>query len=401
MSKPEDKDIKNIYAEPTHATISIKAPPVESKIIRGSNFRENEKHYINAPVIEREESYRMARQSKHMNEVSKIASGTAPFIIDGLGNVVYSYGETKGTISAELAEDIELSASTLQLVDMIGYTANLNGLNNKHIFISFKDYKEIKGLKNLRRARESMKDFANSLFNVRFNIDSKFYGKEVTFNIVQVTALDKVDYLKSNYVDINELARKGGLDIILNEFYFNLLKDSKPLPLHVNYFKLDPRYDANSITIYRKMAELKAMNIGKPNENIYSVKTLLNATGIPSKEEVDNSGRQVYQRIIEPFYKALEKLNFVDWCLIHADNTPYSDDDFNPSKNISGDNITKAGVTYEQFIKSKVVASWKEYPNEQKLRELKQERNKKAIQRAENKIINAKVKKKLSQKNSL
>lgn len=387
MSKTEDKEVTIVYAEPTHATISIKAPPVEPKVIRGI-INNAEKPYENVPVINRDDSYKMARQSKHINEVSKIASGTAPFIIDGLGNIVYSYGDTKGTITADLADNIELSASTLQLVDMIGYTANINGLNNKHIFISFKAYKEIKGLKNLRRARESMKDFANSLFNVRFNIDSKFYGKEVTFNIVQVTALDKVDYPKSNYIDINELSRKGGLDIILNDFYFTLLKDSKPLPLHVNYFKLDPRYDANSITLYRKMAELKAMNIGKTNENIYSVKTLLGATGIPSKKEVDTSGRQIYQRIIEPFYKALEKLNFVDWHLVHADNTPYSDDDFNPSKNMAGDTITKAGVTYEEFITSKVIAHWKEYPREQELRELKKTRMQKAIKRAENKKIN-------------
>lgn len=386
MSKTEDKDITVIYAEPTHATISIKAPPVEPKIIRGT-LNKLEEPYKNVPVILREESYAMARQSKHMNEVSKIASGTAPFIIDGLGNIVYSYGETKGTISADLADDIELNASTLQLVDMIGYAANLNGLNDKHLFISFKTYKEMKGLKNLRRARESMKDFANSLFNIKFNIDSSFYGKDITFNIVQVTALDKVDYKKSNRININELARKGGLDIILNEFYFKLLKDSKPLPLHIDYFRLDPRYHSNSITIYRKMAELKAMNIGKPNENIYSIKTLLGATNIPSKEEVDNSGRQIYQRIIEPFYKALEQLNFVDWYLVHADNTPYSDDDFNPSKNMAGDTITKAGVTYEEFMQSKVIARWIEYPREQELRELKQTRMQKAIKRAENQKI--------------
>ena len=52
------------------------------------------------------------------------------------------------------------------------------------------------------------------------------------------------------------------------------------------------------------------MNIGKNNEDIISVKALLSdAPYIPSYEKVMKTGRQLNQRIIEPFERDMDALS--------------------------------------------------------------------------------------------
>ena len=96
----------------------------------------------------------------------------------------------------------------------------------------------------------------------------------------------------------------------------------------VNIFTLDISKNPHSYYICRKIAEHLRMNLGKPNENIISIKTLVESCpGLPKYETVSQTGRQVNQRIIQPFVRDLEELEkFFDWEFCNNKQQPLTDE---------------------------------------------------------------------------
>ena len=105
------------------------------------------------------------------------------------------------------------------------------------------------------------------------------------------------------------------------------------------------------------------MNIGKPNEDIIAVKTLLEAANFPKYEDIKDKG-QIAQRIIEPFNKNLNALSdILSWEFCQAKGAALDD--------------TDDQFIYKKFSKLNVHVFWKDYPDQARLIE---RRNKRIVQ---------------------
>ena len=87
----------------------------------------------------------------------------------------------------------------------------------------------------------------------------------------------------------------------------------------------------------RRISEHKRMNLGKSNEDVISVKTLIEACpNYPKYEDVRESNRRLTHRLIKPFERAMNTLIGAfswDYCKDHPKN-------------------------YEEFISAKVKITW-------------------------------------------
>lgn len=123
------------------------------------------------------------------------------------------------------------------------------------------------------------------------------------------------------------------------------------MPLCKEIFALDTQKYPHSYHLFRKIQEHKNMNAGKRNENIISVKALLNAAnGIPPPEEVKN--RNYKARIKKPFEDNMNALQLITW--------KYQND--NPD------------MDFDTFLNSNVIIDWKSYPDQTKRLQAKAEK---------------------------
>ena len=95
------------------------------------------------------------------------------------------------------------------------------------------------------------------------------------------------------------------------------------------------------------------MNVGKKNEDIMAVKTLLAAApNLPSYEEVMNTDRALNRRIIEPFERDMDALeDTLTWTYCHSNNSPLTDEEL-------------ASFSYDTFLSLLIKTDWKLYPDQ-------------------------------------
>ena len=148
--------------------------------------------------------------------------------------------------------------------------------------------------------------------------------------------------------------------VTLSDEFAEILSRAYPMPFPLALFRIKSDKYPNSYYILRKIAEHKNMNLGKPNENTLSVKTLLSASPvIPTSEEVRTSNNHsIYGRIFKPFCRdvkyACEVVNLSGFYLTYKGNR--IDDIPNGLK----------GFSFEDFQSEVYVhlpALWPDYPN--------------------------------------
>ena len=125
------------------------------------------------------------------------------------------------------------------------------------------------------------------------------------------------------------------------------------MPYPAQLWRINQKRNPNSYYFLRRIAEHKNMNIGKKNEDIISVKTLLSASPyLPKRADVAKAGRQLKQRIIDPFERDMDELEeTLLWEYCHSNNTPLTDEELQ-------------NFSYELFEKLLVKITWKRYPDQ-------------------------------------
>ena len=128
---------------------------------------------------------------------------------------------------------------------------------------------------------------------------------------------------------------------------------AKQIPYPSQLQTLNSKRNPNSYYFLRKIAEHKNMNVGKKNEDIIAVKTLLSvAPHIPTYEEVMQTSRALTRQIIEPFERDLDALEeTLSWTYCHSNNTPLTDEEL-------------ATLSYDTFKGLLIHTEWKDYPDQ-------------------------------------
>lgn len=260
----------------------------------------------------------------------------------------------QGTISGEYVEmQTPLSkdnttilspwtVSTSQLFDRLIVEFTETGAKSRVITLSLDDYMQSRGLKDRKETRKQVKSDLHTLRTSAVSF-KEYSGKgkkrqEVAFTDVNIAEAVGID-------------RNGKIMLTLTPSIYELLKQSYVMPLPQECQKINSKRNPNSYNLLRKIAEHKNMNIGKPNEDIISVATLLKCCpAIPSYEKVKNSDRHFTDRIIDPFCRDMDALKTISWEFCNANNEPLTD--------------RQLAMNYDVFSKLNVHITWQQYPDQ-------------------------------------
>ena len=246
-------------------------------------------------------------------------------------------------------------------MDALTVALTETGAKSPVVALSLEEYMEKRGLKDKKEARKQAKDDLETLFNATISFKEKRKkGQEQDFHDIRI--------LDSKGI------RKGIINVSFGTAFYNILLGYPIMPYPAQLWALNSKRNPNSFYLLRKIAEHKNMNVGKKNEDIIAVKTLLAvAPNLPSYEEVMNTDRALSRRIIEPFERDMDALeDTLTWTYCRSNNTPLTDEEL-------------SSMSYDTFISLLIKTDWKQYPDQTARLKRKAERIEQAEQRKKRK----------------
>jgi len=309
------------------------------------------------PTGEREKrTFSTIRQGTATNTLTKIKPSTKRNTI--IDTITGTATITQGNLSITIPDFTKLKGfrtSTYQLLDALTVALTETGAKSPAVALSLEEYMKKRGLKDKKEARKQVTDDLETLFNATISFKEKRKnGQEQDFHDIRI-------------IDSKGI-RKGIINVTFGTAFYNILLGYPIMPYPAQLWELNSKRNPNSFYLLRKIAEHKNMNVGKKNEDIIAVKTLLAAAPyLPSYEEVMNTDRAISRRIIEPFERDMDALeDTLTWTYCHSNNTPLTDEEL-------------SSMSYDTFISLLIKIDWKQYPDQT----ARLERKAKRIEQAE------------------
>lgn len=294
------------------------------------------------PTGEREKStFSTIRQGTATNTLTKIKPSTKRNTI--IDTITGTATITQGNLSITIPDFTKLKGfrtSTYQLLDALTVALTETGAKSPAVALSLEEYMKKRGLKDKKEARKQVTDDLETLFNAKISFKEKRKkGQEQDFHDIRI-------------IDSKGI-RKGIITVTFGTAFYNILLGYPIMPYPAQLWELNSKRNPNSFYLLRKIAEHKNMNVGKKNEDIIAVKTLLAAAPyLPSYEEVMNTDRAISRRIIEPFERDMDALeDTLTWTYCHSNNTPLTDEEL-------------SSMSYDTFISLLIKIDWKQYPDQ-------------------------------------
>lgn len=198
--------------------------------------------------------------------------------------------------------------------------------------IPLNEYMELRGLKDEKEARKQIKSDMEVLKAIKF--DYKGTGKR------------KSDWLSISLYGGRDGIYKGVIEFMFSKDFYASIPENQFMFMPREYFSTRDKYNPHTSYFIRRIAEHKRMNLGKTNENIIGVETLINSSPLfPKYEDVKY---RFTQFILTPFEKDMDVIKSIKW-------------------HYSGEQPT----SYNEFIDSSVVITWVDYPDVGKLTQRK------------------------------
>lgn len=315
------------------------------------------------PIGDKEKStFSTIRQGTATNALTKVKPSTKKnTVIDPItGTATITQGSLTITIPdltiPDFTELTGFKTSTYQLLDALTVALTETGAKSPVVALSLEEYMAKRGLKNKKEARKQATADLETLFNAKISFKEKRRkGQEQDFHDIRI-------------IDSKGI-RKGIINVSFGTSFYNILLGYPIMPYPAQLWTLNANRNPNSFYLLRKIAEHKNMNVGKKNEDTIAVKTLLAvAPNLPSYEEVMATGRQLNQRIIEPFERDMDALeDTLTWTYCHSNNSPLTDEEL-------------ASLSYDTFKSLLIKIDWKQYPDQTARLERKAEQIAKAEQ---------------------
>lgn len=199
------------------------------------------------------------------------------------------------------------------------------------------DYMELRGLKDEKEARKQIKSDMELLKAIKF--DYKGTGKS------------RGDWLSLSLYGGRAGIYKGIIEFMFSRDFYASIPENQFMFIPKEYFSTKDKYNPHTAYFIRRIAEHKRMNLGKANENIIGVDTLISSS--PTFPKYEDVYYQFTQKILEPFERDMDAIGSIKWH--YAEGQP--------------DN-------YNDFTISSVVITWVDYPEVKKLLENKKGRGK-------------------------
>ena len=277
------------------------------------------------------------RQGVMTNQLTKIVANkdnTKLDVFTGISIYQKNQDFQLNFINTDFSQVRGYTATTSILLDILIYKLTQTGANSPTITITLDEFMRLRGLKNKKEARKQINADLETLFNCRVSFSDTTSGKY------------------KNYLDIHILDSKGIKNSIitatLGSSFYMLIKNYPLMLMPLNIFALDLKTNPHSYYISRKLSEHLRMNLNKPSENIISVRALVESCPLlPTYDEVSQAGRQVNQRIIQPFIRDLTELeDYFKWEFCNAKGKPLTPEQIELSD-------------YDTFINLYIQFEWK------------------------------------------
>lgn len=296
-------------------------------------------------------NFKKIKQGNATNTLTKLrdVEGKTAIVDAVTGTATIRKGRFSVTIS-NYEKLPRLKTSTYQLLDIITVAFTEAGGESPTVIVPLSVYMEWRGLKDRKGARKQVKEDLKVLRHLGITGEEKRGKRTETYSFV-------------NIADSGELRRNGDIVFTFTSTFYNMLLKYPIMSYPVQLLKLNNKRNPNSFYLLRKIAEHKNMNVGKKNENIIAVKTLLAvAPFILSYEEVMEADRAVNRKIIEPFERDMDAFEEVlSWEYCHRNGQPLTDAELQ-------------ALNYDIFKGLLVKLSWKSYPDQTARLEKKKKR---------------------------
>lgn len=297
MPKEEDhKPEKGIIANATE--IDVLTPPKAAQAL---------------PLEEKEpqaEFYNMA-QGKGTNALARVTGNS--FKIDPMAPDK-ARAEVDGVVIITNNINMTMNANTLRVYDIlvsemtptlphVGTTGDdvpLEAIDRaRHIRLSIADYLRLCGKKDRKAARDQLNAAAKELYEISIEWDETEFIKGSKGNKKNNKHWKTriIDTLGSN---LDSPVKNGVLEVSFTMDLAKYLAQSPIMPHAQKLFSINQKKHPHAYYIGRELELHHNMNLGKPNENRISVKTLLKAApDIPKYEDVMRTTKQVKRDIID------------------------------------------------------------------------------------------------------
>ena len=199
--------------------------------------------------------------------------------------------------------------------------------------IPLKEYMELRGLKDEKEARKQIKADMEVLKAVKF--EYKGTGKS------------RGDWLSLSLYGGRAGIYRGVIEFRFTPEFYASIPENQFMFIPKEYFSTRDKYNPHTAYFIRKIAEHKRMNLGKPNENIIGVETLISSSPTFPKYD-ETKGYHFSQLILQPFERDMDAIQSIKW-------------------HYAGEQPTN----YTEFITSNVVITWVDYPDVAKLTQRK------------------------------
>jgi hypothetical protein len=293
------------------------------------------------------EPYKPLAQNKHTNQLIRaITEGMAPEHINLEGNGKRLFADDfELTIEGYTRLAREPNVLTAIFLDCLMLKATQQGLNDTAVRLSLSEYMALRGMTDEKTAREQVATAIKILKGIEF----RFVGGVKKKDWINVSLYGGYSAIKNSIIHFR-----------FNEEFFDSYKMTAK-SLYMQYptavLQLNAKQTPWGYWIGRKLTEHKRINAGNPNEDIISIRALLDSCpDYPTYEAVREKSRHVHKLIIEPFERDITALkNTLTWEYIEG-----------------------SGKTYADFIDAKIKITWLNYPVEvmQSLTENKQKAKK-------------------------
>lgn len=291
--------------------------------------------------IERRKDFSTIRQGTSTNALTKLrATEGKGLTIDQItGDATIKNGNFILTIP-KYEQLTGLKTSTYQLLDAITVALTESGAKSPTVILPLEEYMKRRGLKDRKEAKTQAKADMEILRGASFSWEERRGKKTESYSFV-------------NLADSGEIRRNGDIVFTYGTTFYNILLGYPVMPYPAQLQTLNSKRNPNSYYLLRKIAEHKNMNIGKKNEDIIAVKTLLSvAPFIPSYDEVMRGNRNIADRIIGVFERDMDALGAtLSWHYCHSLDQPLTDEEL-------------AVMSYATFEGLMIHTEWRNYPDQ-------------------------------------
>lgn len=251
------------------------------------------------------------------------------------------------TVFIEKYSGVKLQTSAYMLLDVLTISLTESGAKSTSVPLPLDIYMDLRGLKDKKSARAQIKNDLISLYEVSLAFKDDNDKNQ--------------DFYDMRILQGKGIIKNGIIVVQFSEPFLNLLKRYPVMSYPNQMLKFNLKYNPHSYFLLRKISEHKNMNIGKTNEDRIRVETLLEACPLlPTYDEVMNGDRDVYGRVIEPFFRDMGVLaETIEYDYLHPNNMPITDEE-------------RISIKYKEFKELIVKITWKQYPDQTKRLEAKQ-----------------------------